>query len=97
MKKILTALMASVLIMAGAGCANAQQQASGEGSSSLPKVYFIKDITSENLIKIYEALGRKAEGKNVAMKLSDGKPKARMWQSSYRPEKQATPITCNLP
>ena len=34
-----------------------------------PKVYLIKEITPENLVKIYEALGRKAEGK-VAVKLS---------------------------
>ena len=72
MNKIFTVLLASVLMIAGAGCANAQKQASEEGSSSLPKVYFIKDITSENLIKIYNALGRKAEGKKVAVKLSTG-------------------------
>ena len=36
-------------------------------------VYFIKDITPENVQKIYEALGRKAEGK-VAVKLSTGEP-----------------------
>ena len=72
MNKIFTVLLASVLMLTGAGCANAQKQASKETSPSLPKVYFIKDITSENLIKIYEALGRKAEGKNVAVKLSTG-------------------------
>ena len=72
MNKIFTVLMASVLMLTGAGCANAQKQASKKEGSSLPKVYFIKDITSENLIKIYEALGRKAEGKNVAVKLSTG-------------------------
>ena len=72
MNKIFTVLLASVLMIAGAGYANAQKQASEEGSSSLPKVYFIKDITSENLIKIYNALGRKAEGKKVAVKLSTG-------------------------
>lgn len=36
-------------------------------------VYFIKDITPENIVKIYEALGRKADGK-VAVKLSTGEP-----------------------
>lgn len=36
-------------------------------------VYFVKDITSENLMKIYKALGRKAKGK-VAVKLSTGEP-----------------------
>lgn len=34
-------------------------------------VYYIKDITPENMVKIYEALGRKADGK-VAVKLSTG-------------------------
>ena len=35
------------------------------------KVYFIKEITSENIIKIYNALGKKLEG-NVAVKLHSG-------------------------
>lgn len=37
------------------------------------KVYMIKDITPENLVRIYEALGREAKGK-VAVKLSTGEP-----------------------
>ena len=32
------------------------------------KVYFIKDITPENIIKAYEAVGKKLEG-NVAVKI----------------------------
>ena len=36
-------------------------------------MYFIKDITPENIVKIYNALGRRAEGK-VAVKLSTGEP-----------------------
>ncbi len=35
------------------------------------KVYFIREITPENLIKIYEAVGKKLEG-NVAVKLHSG-------------------------
>lgn len=35
------------------------------------KVFFTKEITSENLIKIYEALGQELKGK-VAVKLSTG-------------------------
>ena len=35
-------------------------------------VYYIKDITPENLVKIYEALGRKAQGNKVAVKISTG-------------------------
>ncbi|MBD5268954.1 MAG: DUF362 domain-containing protein [Bacteroides sp.] len=34
-------------------------------------VYYIKDITPENLVKIYKALGREAHG-NVAVKISTG-------------------------
>ena len=35
------------------------------------KVYFIKEITPENIIKIYEAVGKKLEGK-VAVKMHSG-------------------------
>lgn len=35
------------------------------------KVYFIKEITPENLIKIYETVGKKLEG-NVAVKMHSG-------------------------
>lgn len=38
-----------------------------------PAVYFIEEITPENLVRIYEALGRKAEGR-VAVKVSTGEP-----------------------
>lgn len=37
------------------------------------KVYMVKDITPENLVLVYEALGREAKGK-VAVKLSTGEP-----------------------
>lgn len=43
-------------------------------SQILPKVYMIKKITPGNLLKIYEALGRKATGKKIAVKLSTGEP-----------------------
>lgn len=42
-------------------------------SSDEATVYFIKEITPENLIKIYAALGREAHGK-VAVKMSMGEP-----------------------
>lgn len=78
MKKSILAIMCTMLLTTF-GCANAQtNQASPQTEPSttettLPKVYFYKEISSENLIKIYEALGRKAEGK-VAVKLSTGEP-----------------------
>ena len=37
------------------------------------RVYMTKEITPEALVKIYEALGRPAEGK-VAVKISTGEP-----------------------
>ena len=70
--KFFATMMASAVISAGAGCSNAQKTSQTEESSPLPKVYFIKDITPENLIKIYNALGRKAEGKKIGIKISTG-------------------------
>ena len=69
MKKMIMTLSACACMLAGTHCANAQQTEKAE----LPKVYFFKEISSENLVKIYEALGRKAKGK-VAVKLSTGEP-----------------------
>ena len=37
-----------------------------------PEVYFTSDISPEGLSEVYNALGRKAEGKNVAVKLHTG-------------------------
>ncbi|MBQ8872314.1 MAG: DUF362 domain-containing protein, partial [Bacilli bacterium] len=37
------------------------------------KVYFTSDISSEGLIKVYEALGKELKGK-VAVKISTGEP-----------------------
>lgn len=65
-------MIAMAFLSIGMGCVYAQEKTS-ERITELPKVYFIKEITSENLVKIYEALGRKAEGK-VAVKLSTGEP-----------------------
>lgn len=77
-KNILVVLLATLL--AATGCANAQKQRKASASSepeaaaaTLPKVYFFKEISSDNLVKIYEALGREAKGK-VAVKLSTGEP-----------------------
>lgn len=55
--------------LAATGCGSAREK----GSEELPKVYMFKEISSENLVKIYEALGREATGK-VAVKLSTGEP-----------------------
>lgn len=53
--------------------AKVQQAAADSLSAALPEVYFIREITPENLMRIYQALGREAQGK-VAVKLSTGEP-----------------------
>ncbi|WP_418697304.1 DUF362 domain-containing protein [Bacteroides sp.] len=53
-------------------CSSSSQKKENNQAES-PKVYYIKDITPENLVKIYEALGRPVKGK-VAVKLSTGEP-----------------------
>lgn len=52
--------------------AQAEAKADAAAADSLPVVYYIKEITPENLQRIYHALGRKAEGENVAVKISTG-------------------------
>lgn len=47
--------------------------ADAQAQQNLPVVYFYKEITSQNIVKIYEALDRPATGK-VAVKLSTGEP-----------------------
>ena len=47
--------------------------AKSESSAGVSKVYMLKDITPQNMIRLYDALGRKAKGK-VAVKLSTGEP-----------------------
>ncbi|MCM1176117.1 MAG: DUF362 domain-containing protein [Bacteroides sp.] len=64
-------------VLATAGCGNARnskKQVSSEvPEAAAPVVYMFKEISSGNLVKIYEALGREATGK-VAVKLSTGEP-----------------------
>lgn len=50
--------------------------ATGRGANNadeLPKVYYMREITPENLVRIYDVLERPATGK-VAVKLSTGEP-----------------------
>ena len=47
--------------------------AKSESSAGVSKVYMLTDITPQNMIRLYDALGRKAKGK-VAGKLSTGEP-----------------------
>ena len=66
------AIVTSAVVLSAAGCGSATRAANGEQQTP-PKVYFIKEINPQNLIRIYEALGREAQGK-VAVKLSTGEP-----------------------
>lgn len=58
MRKIFLAILAVCL-----GCSSPTQEK--------PKVYVTREISPESLIRVYEALGRKAEGR-VAVKISTG-------------------------
>ena len=71
MRRNICMILFSVL-STGMNCANAQEPKS-DGNTNVPKVYMFKEISPENLVKIYEALGREATGK-VAVKLSTGEP-----------------------
>lgn len=64
-----TALLLAATCM-NTACAQQKQQ---EEEKEVAKVYMVKEITPDNLVKIYKALGRNAEGK-VAVKLSTGEP-----------------------
>ena len=69
MKK--SVIMAMTLFYAAAATTAGAQTT--EEADKRPAVYFIEEITPENLVRIYEALGRKAEGR-VAVKVSTGEP-----------------------
>lgn len=64
-------IMAMTLFFAAAATTAGAQTT--EEADKRPAVYFIEEITPENLVRIYEALGRKAEGR-VAVKVSTGEP-----------------------
>lgn len=77
-----TLMMVLILPLAVYGCHSSRQKGkqaeSGNSakdsiSTGLPKVFMVKEINSENLVRIYEALGRPVKGK-VAVKLSTGEP-----------------------
>lgn len=57
-----------------AGHAKADDAAASDSvaADTVATVYYIKDITPENLVKVYEALGRKAQGDKIGIKISTG-------------------------
>lgn len=77
---LIISMMAFMSLYVGIGCSSAQEKPENKPEekndveqTDIPKVYMFKAIDSENLVKIYEALGREATGK-VAVKLSTGEP-----------------------
>ena len=77
MKKLLSSVLGLSLALMATSCGGHAKAENGEQSDSVPTdtvatVYYIKDITPENLVKIYEALGRKAEGNKIGIKISTG-------------------------
>lgn len=81
MKHLLTGALTAAVLAASCACssnatagASATAAADSIAADTLPTVYFIREISPESLLKIYAALGRKAEGK-VAVKISTGESK----------------------
>ena len=69
--KLLPVLIMTLVSPLTTFCSNPSPEESDK--NTLPKVYMIKEISPESLLRIYEALGREATGK-VAVKISTGEP-----------------------
>lgn len=79
-RPFLVSMMTIMSLYAGMGCSSASDNPEDKPEekpdvelTDPPKVYMFKEINSQNLVRIYEALGREATGK-VAVKLSTGEP-----------------------
>ncbi len=73
MNKMKQIALASALLACVAPTAESCGSGSAQTVETKPDVYLIREITPANLVRIYEALGRKASGR-VAVKLSTGEP-----------------------
>ena len=74
MRKTVSFMLIAAISMLMTGCkGNSEKSESEKNDSSMmaSKVYVTRDISPESLVKIYKALGRKAEGR-VAVKISTG-------------------------
>ncbi|MBD5370389.1 MAG: DUF362 domain-containing protein [Bacteroides sp.] len=66
-------ILASVIGMSCTSKAGSNNEASAvDMTDSVATVYYIKDITPQSIVKVYEALGRKAEGNKIGIKISTG-------------------------
>lgn len=77
MKKIITSFCLLATMATMASCSGSQNTGDNQAetdtiSTEVSKVYYIKDITPENLVKVYEALGREAKGNKIGIKISTG-------------------------
>jgi uncharacterized Fe-S center protein len=84
MKKVLMLVFAVAIATFSIACSSCKKAVGTAKSTDMEqkqltdttmaaKVYFTRDITPESLVKIYEALGKKAHGR-VAVKISTGEP-----------------------
>lgn len=71
MKHFLSAALVAAVAF-GNSCASEAQNVNQSASSDESVVYFTTEISPDALMRIYEALGRPAEGNNVAVKVSTG-------------------------
>lgn len=79
-RPFLVSMMTIMSLYAGMGCSSASDNPEEKPEekpdielTDPPKVYMFKEINSQNLVRIYQALGREATGR-VAVKLSTGEP-----------------------
>ena len=75
MEKILHLLMGAALLFTCATAFSQEKLAHQTDDKSAPAVYFTKDISADGMLKVYEALGWKPEGK-TGVKVSTGEPPA---------------------
>lgn len=71
MKKYFYAMAAGLMLCASSCKSETAQKVVDQQVDNTPTVFHITEITPENLVKIYKALGREASGK-VAVKISTG-------------------------
>ncbi len=71
-RNLLTIIVMATTAIATTAChANSRQADSDQDSTTQPVVYFTREISPQSLLRIYQALGREAQGR-VAVKISTG-------------------------
>lgn len=73
LKSILSVTLIAAFILGSVCISQAGKPAEkSKAGDQIPTVYFIKDITPQSIVKVYQALGRKADGKKIGIKISTG-------------------------